>query len=97
MTLHVSSEADIDYIEAVSYYVSEESARLADRFTTELEKAYASILEAPHRNRMTVFGLREKRVKGFPFSVLYSVEGEELYVHAIYHDDRKRSKLTKRL
>jgi plasmid stabilization system protein ParE len=96
MTLHVSSEADIDYVETVLFYMTEESAALAERFTTELEKAYASIWEAPHRNRMTEFELREKRVKGFPFSVLYSIEGEELYVHAIYHDDRKRSKLKDR-
>jgi toxin ParE1/3/4 len=97
MTLHLSSEADVDYLESLLFYLTEESPQSADRFTNELEKSYDDICEAPYRNREVEVGLREKRVKGFPFSVLYTIEADEIFVHAIYHDYRKRSKLRERM
>jgi toxin ParE1/3/4 len=97
MTIRLSSEADFDYAETVLFYLTEESPQSADRFTKELENTYQAMIEAPYRNRGIEFGLREKRVRGFPFSVIYSIEAEEIYVHAIYHDDRKRSALRHRL
>ncbi len=95
--LHLSSEAEVDYLESVLFYLTEESPQSADRFTNELEKSYDDICDAPYRNREVEVGLREKRVKGFPFTVLYTIESEDIYVHAIYHDDRKRSKLSDRM
>src|SRR5665213_1043478 len=97
MTIRLSSEADLDYSESLLYYLTEGSPHAAVRFSEELDIAYRDIMEAPNRNRISVFGLREKHLAKFPFSVLYSVEGEEVFVHAIYHDDRTRSKLRKRL
>ncbi len=97
MTLHLSSEAEVDYLESVLFYVTEESPQSAERFTNALEKAYDEVREAPYRNRDVELGLKEKRVKGFPFAVLYTIEANEVYVHAIYHDDRKRSRLSERM
>jgi toxin ParE1/3/4 len=97
MTLHLTSEAEVDYLESVLFYLTEESPQSADRFTNELEKSYEEIRGDPDRNRTIEFGLKEKRVRGFPFSVLYTIEGDKIYVHAIYHDDRKRSKLRDRM
>jgi plasmid stabilization system protein ParE len=97
MTIRLSSEAEIDYAESLLYYLTEQTPQSAERFTKRIEEAYSEIQEAPLRNRLTVFGLREKRVKGFPFSVLYLIEDDEIFVEAIYHDDRKRSKLGRRM
>jgi plasmid stabilization system protein ParE len=97
MTFRVRPEAEIDYVESVSYYLTEETPQSAERFTNELDNAYLEIQEAPFRQRVVHYGLREKRVKGFPFAVIYSIEEEEIVVVAIYHDDRKRSRLRERL
>lgn len=97
MKLRLSSEADVDYAESLLYYLTEGSSPLADRFSNQLEDAYRSIREAPFRNRMTSLGLREKHLTDFPFSVLYTIEGDEIFVQAIYHDDRKRSKVKRRM
>ncbi len=97
MTFHVRPEAEIDYVESVSYYLAEESPQSAERFTNALDHAYREIQEAPFRQRIVQYGLREKRVKGFPFAVIYSIEKDEILVVAIYHDDRKRSRLGERL
>jgi plasmid stabilization system protein ParE len=97
MTFRVSSEAERDYEESLLYYLTEETPQSAERFEKQVEIAYRDLQEAPYRNRIAAFGLREKRVKGFPFSVLYLVDGDEIFVEAIYHDDRKRSKLKRRM
>jgi toxin ParE1/3/4 len=97
MTFRVRPEAEIDYVESVSFYRAEESPQSAERFTNGLDTAYREIQEAPFRQRTVHYGLREKRVKGFPFAVIYSIEEEEIVVVAIYHDDRKRSRLKERI
>jgi plasmid stabilization system protein ParE len=64
MTVRLSSEAEVDYIESMLFYLTEESLQSAERFTNELEKSYKEIYEAPYRNRAIEFGLKEKCVKG---------------------------------
>ncbi len=97
MTFRTRSEAEIDYVETVEFYLEEESPHAAERFTQALEEAYREIRLAPHQQRIVQFGLREKRVKGFPFAVLYSIEHDEIIVVAIYHDRRKRKTLKQRM
>jgi hypothetical protein len=38
---------------------------------------------------MAEAGIRSKRLEAFPFSVLYSIEEEEIVVVAVAHDKRK--------
>ncbi len=97
MNFRVRPEAEMDYVESVSFYLAEETPQSAERFTNELDNAYLEIQEAPFRQRVVQYGMREKRIKGFPFAVIYSIEEEEIVVVAVYHDDRKRSRLKERL
>jgi len=97
MTFTVRSQAHLDIAEAVEYYIAEQTPQSADRFADAVDIAYDEIVDAPYRNRVVQYGLREKKLKGFPFAVLYSVEESEIVIVAIYHDRRKRAKLRNRI
>jgi plasmid stabilization system protein ParE len=97
MTFTIRSQAHRDIAEAVEYYLGEQTPQSADRFADAVDVAYDGIINAPYRNRVVQYGLREKKLKGFPYAVLYSVEESGIVIVAIYHDRRKRSKLRGRI
>ncbi len=47
MTLHACSEAEMDYVGAVSYYIEEETPRTAERFSNAVADSYRDIKAAP--------------------------------------------------
>ena len=97
MTFTIRSQAHRDIAEAVEYYLGEQTPQSAERFADAVDVAYDEIIDTPYLSRVVQYGLREKRVKGFPFVVLYSVEESGIVIVAIYHDRRKRSKLRDRI
>ena len=97
MTLTVRSQADRDIAEALQYYIREETPQSAERFANAVDLAYDEIIDAPTRPRIVEYGFREKKLKKFPYSVLYSIEESEIVVVAVYHDERNRAYLRDRI
>jgi toxin ParE1/3/4 len=97
MGLTIRSQAEQDIAEALDYYLEEDSPSSAVRFVDAIEAAYPEILDAPYRYPADRDGIRQKPVLGFPFSVLYSIQGEEIVVFSIRHHKRKPGFWLKRL
>jgi toxin ParE1/3/4 len=89
MVVTIRSQAERDIAEALDYYLQEDSPFSAIRFVDAIEAAYPEILDAPYRYPADRDGIRQKPILGFPFSVLYSVRGDEIVVFPIRHHKRK--------
>lgn len=81
-------EAQDELLEQVSYY-EEHHKGLGARFRKSVEAATA--LASAHPQLGAPWKLRTRRVipKGFPFSLVYRIEGAELVVFAVAHFKRR--------
>lgn len=81
-------EAQNEFLEQVSFY-EERQKGLGDRFRQSAQAATA--LASAHPNLGSPWRLATRRVflKGFPFSVVYRIEQEELVVLAVAHFKRR--------
>jgi plasmid stabilization system protein ParE len=89
MTLRIRSHAELEYYEAIAYYLGEHSPQSADRFEQEVDRALEAILQNPQLFNLVDLNVLAKSLKKFPYSVLYSVENNEIVVLAIAHQSRK--------
>jgi toxin ParE1/3/4 len=74
---------------AVDYYQLQGGNALGERFLAQLHAAIELIAAHPALGSPTSHGLRQVRLKRFPFSVVYGVRGQSLVVVAIAHHRRK--------
>ena len=81
-------EAQDEFLEQISYY-EEHDKGLGDRFRESVEAATA--LASAHPKLGSPWKLRTRRVfpKGFPFSVVYRTEPDELVIFAVAHFKRR--------
>ena len=81
-------EAQDEFLEQISYYEEHEKG-LGDRFREAIEAATA--LASAHPKLGSPWKLHTRRVfpKGFPFSVVYRAEPDELVIFAVAHFRRR--------
>jgi toxin ParE1/3/4 len=89
MTLVIRSQAHHDLRQSLQYYLDQESPESAERFADTVDNAYDEILADPKRYPVTADGTRLKPVLGFPFSIAYSIESDEIVIVAIRHHKRR--------
>lgn len=65
------------------------SAQAAELFRRELEQAIGRIREAPETWPRYLHGTRRYVLRVFPYSVIYTTDGENALVLAIAHSKRK--------
>jgi len=65
------------------------SQTVEDRFRLALRRAIASIRQAPERWPADDVDLRQCRVVGFPYRLIYWTDGESSLVVAIAHNKRR--------
>lgn len=82
--LQVRPEAELDALEAASWYGSERDG-LGMEFLGELREALARIEEAPQRFPRVFKDFRRAILHRFPFGVFFIVEAESAVVLAITH------------
>jgi len=87
MRLEFHPEAEMELVEAAAYYEAR-VAGLGERFGRELDRTTATLLEHPDIGAEIEPGLRRLVLHRFPFSVIYSVVGDVLYVLAVAHQRR---------
>jgi hypothetical protein len=94
----ISIGAEKDTNEAYCYYESQQ-AGLGERLLSELSQFYQKLKEHPtyysfiSRNKTT----RSVALKTFPYRIVYEIQGDELYIYAVYHFGKSPNDLNKRL
>ena len=83
---HEAAEAELT--ETVSYYDAK-AAGLGDRFVEDLKAARRYIERYPEIAPVIDHGVRAKVLDRFPFSVMYLVEGNELFILAVAHQSKR--------
>jgi hypothetical protein len=76
-------------IKASYNWYQEQAAGLGDDFIAELESAYETIEELPETWPKFQKGFRRYLLARFPFSVIYKVSNDYIYVVAVMHNSRK--------
>ena len=84
MTFIFHPEAEAEFIASIDYYEDREVA-LGYDFSTEVFAAIQSIVKYPDAWPVIEDEVRRCLVNRFPYSVLYSIEQNEVYVLAVMH------------
>ena len=88
MTYRFHFEALAEYEESIRFY-RQARPGLQKRFVASVEEAIGRILEHPERWRMIEPDIRRCLTKIFPFSVIYSVQADTIFIIAVAHSRRK--------
>lgn len=94
----ISVDAENDTNDAYIYYEDIQNG-LGERFLSELVEFYQKIKKHP-----TYFSfvsenktIRSVALKIFPYKIVYEIDGDEIYVFAVYHFHKNPDELNKRL
>src|SRR5438552_13872856 len=80
--------ADAELTEAVAYYDGK-AFGLGDRFLGEIKTATRYIEQYPEIAPIIELGVRAKALSKFPYSLMYVVEPEELFIVAVAHQSKR--------
>lgn len=86
--LRFYAAADEEFAAAALWY-EQQVAGLGDVFENAVDLALASIIEAPERQPFFEAGCRRWPLRRFPYSIVYLVEGEDLWIVAVAHERRR--------
>lgn len=87
-----------DEIEKAILYYESVSFELGLRFETEIEKAFDNL----EKNALYYFNLEDKKhrrilIEGFPYALIYSIEGNKVIVKVLFPQKEDPAKLWTRL
>ena len=85
--LHPESESDIR--EAAEYYKERAGNALSQALLTEFERSIQLLMQHPILGSLWHHGKRRLVMRHFPYSVIYTVAGEEIRVLAVAHHSRR--------
>jgi toxin ParE2 len=88
MRFEYAAAAVVEIDEALAYY-EEIDAALSSRLVRELEESLQMILRFPLGWRPLDEGLRQRRIKSFPYVVIYHVHGDIILVIAFANTHRR--------
>ena len=80
--------ASAEYEGDIRFYKKRQPG-LQHRFVAAVEETIGRILEHPERWRMIDPDIRRCLTKTFPYSVIYSVQGETVFIIAVAHGSRE--------
>lgn len=96
-TLTVREEAEEDIASSVIWYRHNEQAERIPRFLAAVGDCFAYIERNPRKAPKVGLGYFQFPLKGFPYFVVYRVEGREVIVLRVFHMKRDpRTKLRRR-
>jgi plasmid stabilization system protein ParE len=97
VTYRLHPEAALEHEEQVAYY-EERSGGLGSRYHLAAMQAIGRVVEAPHRFKVTRSpNIRQVRLLGFPFTVIYRDVGGMVQVLAVAHHRRRPDYWTSRV
>lgn len=86
--LRFTAEASQEFLAEVAYY-NEMQPGLGERFSSAVEEAAARAVAFPQAGSPFASNTRRVFTKGFPFSIIYRPEQEEIIVFAVAHHAQK--------
>jgi plasmid stabilization system protein ParE len=90
MDLELSSAANAELVAATVWYFEHGGGEdLAVRFTIEVDRVSALIVENPRLWREVEPGIRRALLTDFPFSLIYAIEPDRVFVLAVAHQSRE--------
>jgi toxin ParE1/3/4 len=84
LTVHPDAERDLE--DAAAWYAREGTPALAARFVREFRRVCALIQDHPDLGSKRAQGRRGFPLRHFPYTVIYSLRGDELRVLVVKHD-----------
>jgi toxin ParE1/3/4 len=86
--LRLHPEVEPELLEAWSWY-DKRSPIAADAFALEIDRALANIMDAPLRWPRARRGERRFVLDGFPYTIIYRVLADSVFVTAVAHQSRR--------
>ena len=80
--------AQSEFIDAIRFY-EEHREGLGRRFFIAMKTAVQHISKNPLLYRIRKAPFRRYRLSRFPYSIIYAIEPERIYIIALAHDKRK--------
>lgn len=90
LTLDYHPEASVELIEAARFY-EERGSGLGHRFLDAMEASLTILQRSPSLGCPDECGRRKWLIRGFPYLIIYRLEGSFLHILAIAHTSRKPS------
>ena len=84
MTYEFHPEAEEEFLLAINYY-EERQTGLGHDFAKEVYSAIQSIIEHPKTWPVFEMDIRRRLISRFPYAILYSDEGNAVYILAVMH------------
>ena len=81
---------------AIDYYEAD-SPTAARNFEVEFRRIVKEVKEYPQRGSPTLANARRRRLHGFPYSVVYLVKPDHVYIVAVSHSSQEWGYWVKRL
>jgi toxin ParE1/3/4 len=88
MTAEFHPEADEELASAQEWY-RQRSEVAAQAFAIEIDKAVRMIIESPERWPVVRAGERRFVLTRFPYSILYRIRSDEVFITAVAHQKRR--------
>jgi len=89
-------EAHAEMIGQARYYENKSEGLGAD-FLDAVEDATRRIAQSPNAGPIEHVNIRKRLVSGFPFTILYEVHPDRIYIAAVMHQHRRPGYWQKRL
>lgn len=87
MIVLLTPEAEADLRESHSWYLNR-SDEVANDFLQTLFDCGNTIVRYPQAFPVVLGNARRAVLQRFPYNIIFTIEGEIIYIHAIYHGKR---------
>ncbi|MFV8751586.1 type II toxin-antitoxin system RelE/ParE family toxin [Nannocystaceae bacterium ST9] len=87
MDVELGPEAESELAEATAWY-GEHGWDLAERFVAEVRRVVALLVERPSMRAEIEPGIRRVLLHGFPYSLIYCLEPDCIFILAVTHHKR---------
>ena len=94
MRVRYSAHADLDLKEAITWYLE---VGVADQFASRIQGVLDRVEVFPESGQIVEGDVRSVVASPFPYRVVYRVEGETMWVLAVFHCDQDPKRLRDRL
>jgi len=84
----IHPEAHAEMIEQARYY-EDKSEGLGGDFLDAVEETVRRVANSPKAGAIERENVRKRLVSGFPFTVLYEVQPDRIYIAAVMHQRRR--------
>ncbi len=89
MRYFLHPEAEEDLREAAQFYRERAGGSLSQSLFTEFERSVGLLLQHPWLGAVWKYGKRRFVMRRFPYSLIYTVVGEEIRILAVAHHSRR--------